>query len=428
VFAADFRDRIIHHLVVRELEKYWEPRFIYDSYAGRPEKGTHAAVERLQQFMLRVTKNQKQTAYFLQLDIRSFFMSIDKHILYAIFEKHTESDVLRRLLSIVIFHDCTQDYHFKGNKQVLDLIPPHKSLFKVGPDKGLPIGNLTSQFFANVYLNELDQFIKHVLGCRFYIRYVDDFIMLSSDPTELIAWQVEIIHFLAERLALEIKPGSQVKRVSEGADFLGYIVRPHYILSRKRVVNNLKYKLARFKDTFIKEFLVKGKKVRLVVTAPDKVVELKQVLSSYLGHFKHADTFGLVNSLFDKTSWLKDIFIFQHGEMREKYKTKSRYRFFKTQANFFRYKLKGHVVFFRVGEYIEVYDEDADVLTALCPLKLYPNARGMKQKAGFRKHRFPVYLRKILAAGHNAALVEECITQGKIRDRIVDSVYFMANG
>ncbi|MDA3896746.1 MAG: reverse transcriptase domain-containing protein [Desulfobacteraceae bacterium] len=155
IFASDFRDRIVHHLVVRELEKYWEPRFIFDSYACRKDKGIHAAVKRLQGFMLKATFSGKKTAYFLQLDIRSFFMSIDKYILFSIFQDSGVPDVMGDLLQRIIFHDCTQNYYFRGDRRMMAQIPPHKSLFKVGADKGLPIGNLTSQFFANVYLNEL---------------------------------------------------------------------------------------------------------------------------------------------------------------------------------------------------------------------------------------------------------------------------------
>jgi hypothetical protein len=192
IFAADFRDRIVHHLIVRELEKYWEPRFIFDSYACRRNKGIHAAASRLQQFMLKVSKSQKIPAYFIQLDIRSFFMSIDKSILFSIFEKKNIQQELLNLLYQTIFHDCTQNYFFRGNRELLDQVPAHKSLFKVDKGKGLPIGNLTSQFFANVYLNELDQFVKHSLKCRFYLRYVDDFLLLSANPEELYEWKDRI--------------------------------------------------------------------------------------------------------------------------------------------------------------------------------------------------------------------------------------------
>ncbi len=180
IFAADFRDRVVHHLVVRQLEKIWEPRFIFDSYASRSGKGVHAAAKRLQQFMGKATCSRKKTAWFLQLDLRSFFMSIDKEILFHIFEQGLEAvddpekNTLLYLLYRIIFHDCTRNYSFKGKRAMLDMIPDHKTLFKIPNGKGLPIGNLTSQFFANVYLDKLDQYVKHQLKCRYYIRYVDD--------------------------------------------------------------------------------------------------------------------------------------------------------------------------------------------------------------------------------------------------------------
>ena len=222
--------------MVRELEKIWDPRFIHDSYASRKGKGIHVAVDRLQGFMQKVTRSGKRAGFFLQLDVRSFFMSIDKRILFSLFDRDPKtSELLRALLSILIFHDSTTDYHFKGDRKLLYGIPPHKSLFKVGPNKGLPIGNLTSRFFANVYLNELDQFVKHGLRCRFYLRYVDDFILLSESEKVLLQWREEISGFLHERLALSLKGGDRVRRVSEGADFLGYITRPGYRLVRRRV-------------------------------------------------------------------------------------------------------------------------------------------------------------------------------------------------
>ena len=250
VFAADFRDRIVHHLIVRELEKIYEPYFIYDSYASRKGKGIHIAANRLQKYMLKATKNRKQKAYYLQLDIRSFFMSIDKNVLFKIiYEKlklyiqknefyRNEANALLYLLKIVIFHDCTKNYLFKGDKSLLNQVPPHKSLFHIDKNKGLPIGNLTSQFFANVYLNELDQFVKHKLHCKYYLRYVDDFVLVSDKKNQLIEWKKLIEEFLYKKLLLGLRKDWKHGRVSDGVNFLGYIVRPDYKLVRNRVVNN----------------------------------------------------------------------------------------------------------------------------------------------------------------------------------------------
>ncbi len=161
IFAADFRDRVVHHILVEALEKVWEPRFIHDTYACRKGKGTHRAVKRLQGFMRRVSRNNTQRAYFLQLDIRGFFFNINKEILYQIIAKRIRNHEILWLARTVIFHDCTKNVLLKGKKSLLKGVPPHKTLFNTENKRGLPIGNLTSQFFANVYLNELDQFVKH---------------------------------------------------------------------------------------------------------------------------------------------------------------------------------------------------------------------------------------------------------------------------
>jgi RNA-directed DNA polymerase len=219
IFAADFKDRVVHHLLVRELEKIWEPCLIHDSYASRKGKGTHGAVKRLREFMLKITKNGKVPAWMVQLDIRSFFMSIDKDLLFQIFEnrllrqKDPQSFAMLYLLHRIIYHSCSRDYVFRGNPAVLAKVPEHKSLIKIEENKGLPIGNLTSQFFANVYLNGLDLFIKKQLKCRYYVRYVDDFVLLSGKREELEQWVMRISSFLKESFAL-----SDHKSVFSGQD------------------------------------------------------------------------------------------------------------------------------------------------------------------------------------------------------------------
>jgi len=180
VFAAAFRDRITHHLLVRALERRWEPVFIYDSYASRPGKGIHLAVQRLQQFTRQATRNATQPAWYLQLDIRNFFMTIRKPILDDLVAARCPDEALRWLAHTLIFHDPTTDYRQTCAPALWRGLPRHKSLFGAPPDCGLPIGNLTSQFFANVYLNGLDQFVKHTLKCRWYLRYVDDFLLLHK--------------------------------------------------------------------------------------------------------------------------------------------------------------------------------------------------------------------------------------------------------
>ena len=161
IFAADFRDRIVHHILVNYLETIWEPKFIDQSYSCRKKKGAHRTIKDLRRYVGKITKGNTQRAYYLQVDIQSFFVSLKKDILFELIKRHTKNPEILWLAKVIIFHNPTRNYYRKCQPSLFDLIPDHKSLFKVSPDQGLPIGNLTSQFFANVYLNELDQFVKH---------------------------------------------------------------------------------------------------------------------------------------------------------------------------------------------------------------------------------------------------------------------------
>ncbi|NCU42561.1 MAG: hypothetical protein EOM19_07690, partial [Candidatus Moranbacteria bacterium] len=249
IFAGEFRDRIIHHLFVREIECLGEAQFIYDSFACRKGKGTHNAVKKLQKYTRSITHNNTREAWYAQIDISGFFMAIDHSILYNLLEKivfsanksmQWKSDVLF-LGKKIIFSSPKENYIKKGNLSLFDLVPEKKSLFHSRTGTGLPIGNYSSQFFANVYLNELDQFIKRNIRCKRYIRYVDDAILLERDKSVLIENVSLIDTFLQKNLFLSLHPKKKkFQRVNSGIDFLGYITRPHYILARRRVVSNCK--------------------------------------------------------------------------------------------------------------------------------------------------------------------------------------------
>ena len=248
IFAANFRDRIVHHLLCNEIQGLFEKDFIENSYANRIGKGTHKALKKLEFYIGRGGING-QRLYFLKMDIKGFFRNINKDILYKITEKKIleygllewwKEEVLW-LLKMIIFHDPTSDYAFKGKKNTKYLIKKEKSLFVGEKNKGLPIGNLTSQFFANVYLNELDQYIQKSLGFFRYIRYV--------------------------------------------IDFLGYFVKPTHILVRNKVVRRFKKKLYEAKQR--SDWKNKG------------VLNISQIsmIQSYLGHFSFANSFNLVKKL-----------------------------------------------------------------------------------------------------------------------------------
>ena len=297
IFAADFRDRIIHHLFYNELNLFCDKDFIRHSYANRLNKGTHRAVKVIEEFV-----RHNPDGYYLKLDVRSFFPSINRQILFKLvernicscmkndekkskwsfFEKEKWQEEMIYLARMIIFYDPTKNFIYKGDPKLRKLIPQHKSLFYSGIDKGLPIGNLTSQFFANVYLNELDQFVERSLHCRNYARYVDDFIMIDGDKSKLLLYVNYIKEFLKEELDLDLHPDKiTLQHVSKGIDFLGYFVRPTHTLVRQSVVRRFKRELYRRRNQ------------------EDGFFSLEDIpmIMSYLGHFGHADSFNLRRAL-----------------------------------------------------------------------------------------------------------------------------------
>ncbi len=392
IFAADFRDRIVHHILVDYLEEIWEPLFIHDSYACRRGKGVHKAVMRLRQFLRKVTKNGTYPAYFLQLDIKNYFMSIDKNILFSMIAPELYDDDALWLLRTLVYHDCTADYHFRGNSGILNKIPPHKSLFKVAKNKGLPIGNLNSQFFANVYLNLLDQFVKHQLKCRYYLRYCDDTVFLSRDREELTIWKDKTEIFLDDKLQLELRNSFKLQPVNNGIDFLGYIVRPDYLLVRRRVVNNLQVKLRGYKALLVKE----GRHYRRYMFDEEVLDRLAAVLSSYLGHFKMANSYNLCKSIWERHTFLDQYFDLdpKMKNLIRKYRYSKGFRRTYQQYLYYRSRFKGDIILFQVGRFFEFYHtRDKEVAHALGLALLRKNKR--RARYGFPINRMNSYLQRL---------------------------------
>lgn len=204
--AAPFRDRIVHQCVVAALEPLYERRFMYDSYACRKGKGTHAAIARFERFA-RVSR------YALLMDVSKYFASIDHGILLSLLSRRVRDERMLALCRLIV--ESSEE----------------------APDRGIPIGNLTSQLFSNIYLNELDQYVKHALRVRRYVRYMDDFILLHDDREYLRALKDEITEFLARRLALTAHPHKvRIERTARGVAFLGLRVFPHHRLLRGSTV------------------------------------------------------------------------------------------------------------------------------------------------------------------------------------------------
>jgi retron-type reverse transcriptase len=238
VWAADFRDRIVHHLFYNRVSPRFYASFIADSCACIPGRGTLYAAQRIEAKIRSVTQNWSKPAHYLKLDLANFFVSIDKNILRGLIAKRVTEPWWMQLSDTILFHDPRQDFELRGNPDMLDLVPRHKRLANHPAHLGLPIGNLSSQFFANIYLDALDQFVKHQIGARHYIRYVDDFVLLHESPQWLNAAKARIEEFLHERLHARLNPSKTILQpVYRGVDFVGQVIRPWCRTSRKRTVN-----------------------------------------------------------------------------------------------------------------------------------------------------------------------------------------------
>ncbi|MEI7482276.1 MAG: RNA-directed DNA polymerase [Elusimicrobiota bacterium] len=441
IFAADFKDRIIHHVLVDYLEKIFEPKFIFDSYACRKGKGTHKGVERCQTLTRQVTANGTRRAFYLQMDIRNYFVSIDKAILLNLIKRGTSHPDALWLAETIINNDCTRNYIFRGAAGLLKMLPPHKTLFNAVAKRGLPIGNLTSQFFANVYLNELDQFVKRELKVKRYIRYVDDFILFSENSGELALWREKIADFVGKNLELTIHPQKQhIAPVSNGIDFLGYIVRPGYMLVRKRVVNNFKRELKR-----VGKIAVKGNTIEF---NPTVVAKANSSLNSYQAHFNYAHSYKLKSAMAGKHGFM--------GEFNRVAKLvtpryfpnlAAQYVFFKSVLSGieFYFEESGQqcfrerpvIMFFPVGRVYAFYGPDAAVASEVLGLKLISSGTG-NVSPGIRKRlgnmcaflpRFleKKYAAKAVAKGYSVYVVTETKAikfDHKLQSRIVTKHVF----
>lgn len=258
IHKATVCDRVVHHAVFRVLYPMFDRSFIYDSYSCRVGKGTHKAVKRLARFSRDVSRNFQQPCFILKCDISQFFASIDHQILKSLIAGRV-ADV--KALNLV--------------NKIIDSYKTDKEMGTLG--KGLPIGNLTSQLFANIYLHELDKFIKHRLKVKHYIRYTDDFAIVHKDKNYLENLVFKISKFLRKYLKLKFNSHKIViRKFSQGIDFLGYIVFPYHKLLRtktkKRMFKKLGQKQLEFQQGIISE------------------QSMNQTAQSYFGLLKHCNS------------------------------------------------------------------------------------------------------------------------------------------
>lgn len=249
VWAADFRDRIVHHLFYNHVSPRFYATFIADSCACIPGRGTLYAVKRLESKIRSATENWLKPCHYLKCDLANFFVAINKTILHAQLVKRIHEPCWLSLAETILFHDPRQNYELRGDTDRISLVPSHKRLNSHDAMHGLPIGNLSSQFFANIYLNELDQFIKHRIGAKHYIRYVDDFVILHQSPQWLNQALAKINQFLPEKLEANLNPKKTIiQPVDRGVDFVGQVIRPWHRHTRKRTVNCALSRLASTRD------------------------------------------------------------------------------------------------------------------------------------------------------------------------------------
>jgi len=246
VWRAEFRDRVVHHILYNRIAPRFHAGFIADSCACIPGRGTLYAARRLEHHVRSATHNWSRPAFYLKLDFANFFVSIDKHVLREQLARRIPEPWWLRLAETVLYHDPRVDVALHSTPAQLALVPPHKSLLHQPAHLGLPIGNLSSQFFANVHLDSLDQFVKHRLGARHYVRYVDDLVLVHASPQWLNAARADIEAFAARELHLWLNQAKTVLQpVERGIDFVGHLIKPWCRRTRPRTVRQALARVAR---------------------------------------------------------------------------------------------------------------------------------------------------------------------------------------
>lgn len=265
IHKAQVRDRVLHHAVFSVLNPIFEPSFIPTSFSCRIGKGTHKGMRELARMVRAESRNYTRPCYVLKCDVRKFFDSIDHDVLLGILGERIKDDRVMALMREI----------------VESFVMKRTTLFE---RRGVPIGNLTSQIFANIYMNEFDQFVKHTLKVNHYARYTDDFVIVSRDKAYLEGLLPPIREFLRMRLCLELHPDKiTIRKCRQGADFLGYVVLPHHIQLRRktkrRIPRKLREMVRNFKNGEISEDT------------------LRASLGSYMGVLSHANAYRLGEDL-----------------------------------------------------------------------------------------------------------------------------------
>lgn len=249
IWRSTFRDRVVHHFYFNRVAPRFHAAFIADSCASIHGRGTLYAAERLEHHVRSCSHNWGHRAFYLKCDLANFFVAIHKPTLHDLLAKRIHEPWLMDLGDRILFHDPRVGALMHSSPAMMALVPPHKSLLNQPADLGLPIGNLSSQFFANVYLDVLDQFVKHRLHCKHYVRYVDDFILVHESAQWLNEAKEQIEQLLAKRLGAKLNPTKTVLQpVEHGIDFVGQVLKPWYRRLRPRTFHQALARVAEIDD------------------------------------------------------------------------------------------------------------------------------------------------------------------------------------
>lgn len=261
IHKACVQDRVVHHLTSKVLEKIFEPTFYAHSYSCRKNKGTHKGIEAFIKLARKVSRNNTSPLYVLKCDIKKFFASVDHGVLLKILNQSIKDEDFIWLLNEIILSFKTE-----------------------GIAKGMPIGNLTSQLFANIYMNPLDQYMKHELKTEHFIRYADDFVVLSQDKKYLEDLIPIIKAFLEKKLKLTLHPNKVViGNYYLGVDFLGYVIFPNFVVPRTKTKRRM------FRKIY--------KQIAVYRRGQQAYESLNQTIQSYLGYLSHANAHQLSQDL-----------------------------------------------------------------------------------------------------------------------------------
>jgi len=299
VFAAHFQDRVVHHLIFKHLSPVFEKVFIEDSYSCRKSKGTLYGIDHMFGFIDSCSQHYTEDAYVLKLDIQGYFYSINKKILYETIkqrlleEKNALSmdlNTLDYLVKCTIFSDPKKNVKIYKDDENWSKLPKNKSLFYAKEGYGLPIGNLTSQLFSNIYMHVFDDYVTKVLGVQYYGRYVDDFVLVHTDKNYLRTLVGKIRTFLKETLHLTLHPKKiYLQHYSKGLVFLGAYMKPHVKYIERRCKTHF-YALVTEINTALEEN-----------TMDDKVLQhMRSRINSYLGVLGHFASFRLRKKILSK--------------------------------------------------------------------------------------------------------------------------------